>query len=137
MIPCVVASERSSSVTSPPAYVTGEREDDDDDVLQRGELVAVVAHAAEEERRRRGVAESRLDLRLVAHVTASERAEEALRDGLHAQRVVERHHRAVDAPHGELRQQERHRVLHEVADRADLWWNGSTRRTGVPSVCFS
>ena len=120
MIPCVAASERSSSVTSPPAYVAEEREDHDDDVLQRGELVLEVRHAPQQQRRRRGVAQSCFDLRLVAHVAAGERERRRLRDGFHAQRVVEGNHRAVDAPHGELRQQQRHRILHEVTDGADL-----------------
>ena len=53
-------------------------------------------------------------------IVLGEERRPSLRERLGTQRVVQGNHRAVDAPHGELRQQQRHRILHEVTDGADL-----------------
>ena len=82
----------------------------DDDVLQSLVLLRTVVDAAQKQGSRRGVAQHRLQLRLAADVG----------NGLDAQRVVERNHRAVQPPDGKLGDDQRHGVLHKVTNSADL-----------------
>ena len=63
-------------------------------------------------------------------IVLGERRDEPLRQRLRTQRVVQRNHRAVDAPHAVLREDGCGTVLHEVADGANLL---RSKGEGIPA----